>query len=473
MATKFDVVVIGGGPAGYVAAIRCAQLGLSTACVDRTIGKDGKPSLGGTCLNAGCIPSKALLESSEHFHKIKHGYDSHGISVSNLAIDVPAMIARKDKIVANLTGGIESLFRKNKITWLKGAGRLLPGKKVEVKFADGKPAETFEAENIILATGSAPRSIPGVHIDDDCIVDSSGALDFTEVPQKLGIIGAGVIGLELGSVWARLGSDVVLLEAMDTFLAMCDEMIAKIANKEYTAQGLDIRLGCRVLSAKGSKKKVAVEFEDQGGAHSITFDKLVVAVGRRPNTEGLNCNEVGVLLDERGFIHVDEVCQTSQPGIFAIGDVTRGPMLAHKGTEEGIMVAERIKGESARVNYDTIPWVVYTSPEIAWVGKTEKQLKAAAREYKVGAFPLSASGRAQAMDETTGLVKVLADAKTDRLLGVHIIGPNASELIAEAVVAMEFAASAEDLQRIVHAHPTISEAIHEAALAVDKRAIHI
>ena len=472
--SKFDVVVIGAGPAGYVAAIRCAQLGLNTAVVDRTIGKDGKPSLGGTCLNVGCIPSKALLESSEHFHKIKHGYDTHGITVSGLTLDVPAMIARKDRIVSTLTGGIQFLFKKNKITRLNGSGRLLPGKKVEVVPADKKEASTIvEADHIIIATGSEPRNIPNLAPDGECIFDSSGALDFTEVPQKLGIIGAGVIGLELGSVWARLGSDVVLLEAMDSFLAMCDEQIAKIAREEFTKQGLDIRLGCRVLSAKTAKKKVTIEYEDKNGAHTLTFDKLVVAVGRKPCTDNLNCNEVGLLLDERGFVHVDEVCRTNTPGIWAIGDVVRGPMLAHKGSEEGVMVAERIHGESARINYDTIPWVVYTAPEIAWVGKTEKQLKAAAREYKVGTFPLSASGRAQAMDDTTGMVKVIADAKTDRLLGVHIIGPNASELIAEAVVAMEFSASAEDLQRIVHAHPTISEAIHEAALDADKRAIHI
>ena len=474
MPTKFDVVVIGAGPAGYVAAIRCAQLGLNTAVVDRTLGKDGKPSLGGTCLNVGCIPSKALLESSEHFHKAKHGFGTHGIRLKDLAIDVPAMIARKDKIVGQLTGGIQFLFKKNKITWLKGSGRLLPGKKVEVVPADkNEPSETVEADHIIIATGSEPRIIPNVQLDADCVVDSAGALDFTEIPPKLGIIGAGVIGLELGSVWARLGSEVVLLEAMDSFLAMCDDQVAKIAHKEFTSQGLDIRLGCRVLTAKGAKKKATVEYEDKDGAHTIVFDKLVVAVGRKPNTDGLRANDAGLLLDERGFVHVDEVCRTNLPGVWAIGDVVRGPMLAHKGSEEGVMVAERIKGESARVNYETIPWVVYTSPEIAWVGKTEKQLRAAAHEYKVGTFPLSASGRAQAMDETTGMVKVIADAKNDRILGVHIIGPNASELIAEAVVAMEFSASTEDIQRIVHAHPTISEAIHEAALAADNRAIHV
>lgn len=472
MPTKYDVVVIGGGPAGYVAAIRAAQLGMNVACVDRTVGKGGKPALGGTCLNVGCIPSKALLESSEHFHQARHGFEKHGIKITDAKIDVPAMIGRKDKIVSQLTGGIEYLFKKNKVTWLKGSGKLLPGKKIEVTSADKKEVETVEAENIIIATGSTPRHIPNVLQDEDTIVDSTGALDFTEVPPKLGIIGAGVIGLELGSVWARLGSEVVLLEAMDSFLSMCDENIAKIAHKEFTTQGLDIRLGCRVLNAKAAKKKVTIEYEDKDGSHTLTFDKLVVAVGRKPNTDGLNTNEIGLLLDERGFIHVDEVCRTNIPGIFAIGDVTRGPMLAHKGSEEGVMVAERIKGEATRINYDAIPWVVYTAPEIAWVGKTEKQLKAAARNYKVGTFPLSASGRAQAMDDTAGLVKVISDTKTDRILGIHIIGPNASELIAEAVVAMEFAASTEDLQRIVHAHPTISEAIHEAALAADKRAIH-
>jgi dihydrolipoamide dehydrogenase len=469
----FDLIVIGAGPAGYVAAIRAAQLGMNVAVVERMVGKDGRPVLGGTCLNVGCIPSKALLESSERYHALTHKYAAHGIQAGSVALDVPAMIARKDRIVKQLTGGIEGLFRKNKITWLKGRGILRPNACVEVSPQDDSAVETCQATHIILATGSAPRDIPNVPVDGQLIVDSSGALEFTEVPPKLGVIGAGVIGLELGSVWKRLGSEVVLLEAMDQFLAMADEQIAQVAWKEFLAQGLDIRLGARVTSAKAAKKGVVVQFQDAQGDHTLNFDKLVVAVGRKPVTEGLGCTAAGVQLDERGFINVDEFCTTSVPHIHAVGDAVRGPMLAHKGSEEGVMVAERLAGQQTRVNHDTIPWVIYTEPEIAWVGKTERQLKAAAREIKVGAFPLSASGRARAMDATAGLVKVLADAKTDRLLGVHIIGPHASEMIAEAVVAMEFGASAEDLQRTVHAHPTLSEAIHEAALAADGRAIHI
>ena len=470
---KFDVLVIGAGPAGYVAALRAAQLGLTTACVDKWVGKDGQPTLGGTCLNVGCIPSKALLESSEQYCHAREGLAAHGIKVKDLSIDIPAMIARKDKIVSTLTGGIASLFRKNKITWLKGTGRLLPGQKVEIAPLDGGAAETVEATNVIIATGSSPRDLPNVVTDGKMIVDSSGALEFTEVPPRVGVIGAGVIGLELGSVWRRLGSEVVLLEAMDAFLPMVDEQIAGEAHKEFTRQGLDIHLGTRVLSAKATKKGVIVNYQDKEGDQFLQVDRLVVSVGRRPVTDNLNATGVGLLLDERGFIHVDEFCRTNLPGVFAIGDVVRGPMLAHKGSEEGVMVAERIAGEQTRLNYDTIPWVIYTAPEIAWVGKTEKQLKAAAREFKTGVFPLSASGRAKAMEQTTGLVKVIADAKTDRLLGVHMIAPTASEMIAEAVVAMEFAASAEDIQRIVHPHPSLSEAFKEAALAVDKHALHI
>ena len=472
MAKKFDVVIIGAGPAGYVAAIRCAQLGMSTAVVDRWIGKDGKPTLGGTCLNAGCIPSKALLESSEHFHHAKSKLSAYGIKVSQVTVDVPAMIARKDKIIAALTGGIEALFRKNKITWLKGAGALLEAGRVEVTAADGT-REVVEAGHTILATGSSSRDIPNVPVDGNQIVDSSGALEFREVPGKLGVIGAGVIGLELGSVWRRLGAEVVLLEAMDSFLAMCDEQIAQAAAREFAEQGLEIRLGTRVLSAKAGKKGVTIQYQDKHGDQTLLVDKLIVAVGRKPNSDGLHANEVGLLLDERGYVHVDEYCRTNLPNVFAIGDVVRGPMLAHKGSEEGVMVAERMAGQQTRLNHDTIPWVIYTAPEIAWVGKTEKQLKSAARDYKVGTFPLLASGRAKAMEETTGLVKVLADRKTDKLLGVHILAPTASEMIAEAVVAMEFGGSAEDIQRIVHAHPTLSEAVHEAALAADGRALHI
>ncbi|MFH0909682.1 MAG: dihydrolipoyl dehydrogenase [bacterium] len=478
---KYDVVVIGAGPAGYVAAIRCAQLGLTTACVDSWVGKDGKPAPGGTCLNVGCIPSKALLESSEQYAHARHGLEAHGVKVTGVSVDVPAMIARKDRIVRSLNQGVLFLFKKNKVTWVPGLGKLNRGNTVDVHPAGGpstslgagSAVQTLEAKNIIIATGSAPRDIPNAPVDGRIIVDSTGALEFTDVPEKLGVIGAGVIGLELGSVWKRLGSETVLLEAMDSFLPMVDEQVARAAWKEFSKQGFDIRLGARVLSAKVAKNMVTVNYQDQKGDQTLTFDKLIVAVGRKPVTDPLNTAAVGLELDEGGFIHVDEGCSTNVPGIYAIGDVVRGPMLAHKGSEEGVMVAERIAGEETRVNYECIPWVIYTAPEIAWVGKTEKQLKAAAREFKAGVFPLSASGRAKAMEQTAGLVKVLSDAKTDRIMGVHMMAPNASEMIAEAVVAMEFAASTEDIQRIAHAHPSLSEAFHEAALAVDGRAIHI
>lgn len=471
---KFDVVIIGAGPAGYVAAIRCAQLGQTVAVIDAWIGKNGQPALGGTCLNVGCIPSKAWLESSEYYYDIVHKMSDHGIRAGEVSLDVAAMAARKDKIVTTLTKGVESLFKKNNIAWLPGKGRLLPGRRVEItpSVGDGAP-ETVEAEHIIIATGSAPRHIPNVVIDNKYVFDSSGALDFTSVPRKLVIIGAGVIGLELGSVWKRLGSEVILLEAMDSFLAMADEQIAREARQEFERQGLDIRLGTRVLSATPKAKSVVLQYQDAAGDHALDCDRVIVAVGRRPMLHGLDAEKIGLELDEGGYLHVNEFCNTNLPNIYAIGDVVRGPMLAHKGSEEGVMVAERIAGQETRLNHDTIPWVVYTSPEIAWVGKTEKQLKSAARKYKVGVFPLAASGRAKAMGVSTGLVKIIADAKTDRILGVHIIAPGASELIAEAVVAMEFAASAEDLSRIVHAHPSISEALHEAALAVQGRTIHI
>ena len=470
---KFDVLVIGAGPAGYVAAIRCAQLGMGTAVVDQWIGKDGKPALGGTCLNVGCIPSKALLESSEHYYQATHKLDTHGVRFKGLSFDVRAMIERKDKIVKTLTQGVQFLFKKNNITWLPGQASLQPNKVVHVTPVGGGQPEPVEAKHIIIATGSTPRHLPNVWQDGEQIVDSSGALDFTEVPEKLVIIGAGVIGLELGSVWKRLGSEVVLLEAMDTFLPMVDEQVAQASLKEFAAQGLDIRLGARVLSGKAGKKKVAVQYQDAGGDHTLECDKLVVAVGRKPCTEKLNAEGAGLLLDERGYIHVDDFCRTNLPGVYAIGDVVRGAMLAHKGQEEGVMVAERLAGEETKINYDAIPWVIYTAPEIAGVGKTERQLKQSARAFKTGVFPLSASGRAKAMDESAGLVKVISDANTDRILGVHMFAPSASELIMEAVVAMEFAASTEDLQRTVHAHPSISEALHEAALAVDGRTLHI
>jgi len=478
MADVFDLIVLGGGPAGYVAAIRAAQLGLGVACIDSGVGVDGKPSLGGTCLNVGCIPSKALLESSEHFHRCKDELKDHGITTGDVRIDVPAMVARKNKIVRGLASGVSTLFAKNKVVSFPGKGRLLPGMRVEVSPLAGGPVETIEGKNILIATGSLPRDIDHVPTDGTIVVDSSGALDFAAAPEKLGVIGAGVIGLELGSVWHRLGSQVVLLEAMETFLPGADEQIADTAFKEMSRQGLDIRLGARVLSAKigkigkDGKDGVQVSYENGEGKHSIEFSKLVVAVGRKPNTLGLDVNEVGLLLDERGYVHVDEFCRTNLPNIYAVGDVVRGPMLAHKASEEGIMVVERIAGEQTRVNYDAIPWVIYTSPEIAWVGKTERQLRAAARDYKVGVFPLSANGRARAMGHTVGLTKVLADRKSDRLLGVHIMAPMASEMIAEAVLAMEFCASAEDLQRTIHAHPSLSETTHEAALAADGRTLN-
>ncbi len=472
MAQTFDLVVLGAGPAGYVAAIRAGQLGLNVACIDSGVGPEGKPSLGGTCLNVGCIPSKALLESSEHYHRCKAELKEHGISLADVRIDVPAMIARKNKIVRGLASGITTLFAKNKVVPFAGTGRLLSGMRVEVTPLGGGPIVTLEAKHILIATGSLPRDIDHVPTDGKIVVDSSGALDFTSAPEKLGVIGAGVIGLELGSVWHRLGSQVVLLEAMETFLPGADEQIADAAFKEMSRQGLDIRLGARVLAAKLGPSGVQVSYENGDGKHGIELSKLVVAVGRKPNTQGIDVNEVGLLLDERGYIHVDEFCCTNLPNIYAVGDVVRGPMLAHKASDEGVMVVERIAGQPSRVNYDAIPWVIYTSPEIAWVGKTERQLRASARDYKVGVFPLSANGRARAMGQTVGLTKILADKRTDRLLGVHIMAPMASEMIAEAVLAMEFGASAEDLQRTIHAHPSLAETIHEAALAVDGRTLN-
>jgi dihydrolipoamide dehydrogenase len=426
-------------------------------------------------LNVGCIPSKALLESSEHFHRATVDLKEHGISIADVRMDVPTMIARKNKIVRGLASGVGTLFAKNKVVPFAGNGRLLAGMRVEVTPLAGGPVETVTAKNILIATGSLPREIAAVPADGKLVVDSSGALDFEATPERLGVIGAGVIGLELGSVWNRLGSKVVLLEAMDTFLPGADEQIAEAALKEMTRQGLDIRLGARVLSAKtgqGKEDKVEVEYEDASGKHSIEFSKLVVAIGRKPNTHGIDVNEVGLLLDERGYIHVDEFCRTNLPNIYAVGDVVRGPMLAHKASQEGVMVVERLAGEASRVNYDAIPWVIYTAPEIAWVGKTERQLRASAREYKVGVFPLSANGRARAMGQTIGLTKVLADRRSDRVLGIHIMAPMASEIIAEAVLAIEFGSSAEDLQRTVHAHPSLSETVHEAALAADGRMLN-
>jgi dihydrolipoamide dehydrogenase len=472
MAEKFDVIVIGGGPGGYVAAIRAAQLGLKTACIDRYSDRDGNASPGGTCLNVGCIPSKALLDSSKHFHHLQHEFQAHGIRVADAAIDVPTMISRKDAVVKKLTGGVTQLLKGNKVTFYHGTGLLGAGRQVTVEPAGGGDALQLEAGNVILASGSVPIEIPNVAFDGDYIVDNVGALDFNEVPESFGVIGAGVIGLELGSVWSRLGARVTLLEALPDFLAMADRDIAKQAEREFKKQGLDIRLGARVKSAKVTKKKVVVTVENADGESELTFDRLLVSVGRKPYTEGLLADDSGVKLTERGQIEVDEQSRTSAPGVWAIGDCVRGPMLAHKASEEGIAVAELIAGKPAQIHFDTVPWVVYTDPEIAWVGKTEQELKDAGTEYRSGSFPFAANGRALAGGQGSGLVKVLADAETDRILGVHIFGANASELIAECVVTMEFQGSSEDLALIVHAHPTLSEAVHEAAMHLDRRAIH-
>ncbi|MEN8205152.1 MAG: dihydrolipoyl dehydrogenase [Pseudomonadota bacterium] len=472
MSNNYDVIIIGAGPAGYVAAIRCAQLGMKTVCVDKWLGKDGHPSLGGTCLNAGCIPSKALLESSEWYDRLQRGMGTHGIAVDGVTFDVDAMIASKDAIVRDLTQGIELLFKSNGVEWIQGCGQLMPDRQVDVTAHDGSQ-QTITAAHVILAPGSVPVQLAVAPLNNDTIVDSEGALEWTEVPQRLGIIGAGVIGLELGSVWRRLGAEVTLLEAQDVFLSMADPQIAKSAMRSFQKQGLDIHLGTCVKSTAITDDGVYVEYENSERQNSLTVDRLIVAVGRQPCTEGLATADAELVLNERGFIHVDEDCSTSAPGVYAIGDAVRGPMLAHKGSEEGIAVAERIAGQHSEVNYEAIPSVVYTYPEIAWVGRTEAVLKQAGVDYRTGTFPFAASGRARAMQETDGMVKILSDAVTDRVLGVHILGQSASELIAQAVTAMEFDASSEDIARTVFAHPTLSEAVHEAALALDNRAIHM
>lgn len=471
MSSKFDVVVIGGGPAGYVAAIRAAQNGLSTACIDSWLNEQGKPSLGGTCLNAGCIPSKALLESSELYHRACHELSNHGIKLGKVKLDLEAMQARKRSIVSQLCGGIDGLLKANKVTSLSGYGRLLPGNKVEFRPHEGEQ-QLLEADHVILATGSTPIELKSLPFDGERVVDSEGALSFSSVPRRLGVIGAGVIGLELGSVWRRLGSEVTVLEAMDRFLYMADAQIAREAERQFRREGLDIHLDARVQSGEVGKSGVRLRYDDRQGSHELEVDQVVVAVGRRPWTEGLLDPVSGVVVDERGFIQVDEQCRTSASNVWAIGDVVRGPMLAHKGSEEGVMVADLIAGKYGHVNYDNIPSVIYTAPEIAWVGQTEEQLKEAGRSYKKGTFNFAASGRAKAMDQAAGIVKILADSESDALLGVHICGPMAGELIGEAVVAMEFEATAEDLQRTIHAHPTLTEAVREAALSVDKQAIH-
>ncbi|WP_115852830.1 dihydrolipoyl dehydrogenase [Kushneria indalinina] len=472
MADKFDVIVIGAGPGGYVAAIRAAQLGMKVACVEKWVNKSGKTVHGGTCLNVGCIPSKALLETSHKYVEARDEYSELGIEVSDVQMDVKKMMARKEKTVANLTGGISALFKANGVTALEGTGKLHPGKKIEVTDHDGN-SETYEAENVVIASGSVPVEIPPAPLTEGLIVDSSGALEFQEVPKRLGVIGAGVIGLELGSVWSRLGSDVTVLEAMDSFLPVVDDQIAKETKKLLGKQGLDIRLGARVTGTDIKDNEVVVKYTDSNGEQEQTFDKLIVCVGRRPYTQSLLADGTGVELDERGFIQVDDTCQTNAPGVFAIGDVVRGPMLAHKGSEEGMMVADIIHGEKAQMNYDAIPSVIYTAPEVAWVGMSEQQAKKEGFEVKSGVFPFSASGRAMANNATEGMAKVVTDASTDRILGVHIIGQHAGELIAQGVIAMEFGSSAEDLALTCFAHPTLSEAVHEAALAVEGHAIHM
>ena len=471
MSRSFDVVVIGAGPAGYIAAIRAAQHGKSVACIDEWKNKDGKNAFGGTCLNAGCIPSKALLESSELYHRAQHEFKKHGIKTGDVAMDIAAMQKRRAGIVRQLTGGIGGLFKANKVEGLVGHGKLLAGRKVEFTPVDGD-VEIIDAGYVILASGSTPIELPIAPFDGENIIDSWDALELDAVPGRLGVVGAGVIGLELGSVWARLGSEVTILEAMDDFLFMADRDVAKVAAQDFKKQGLDIKLGAKVGAAKVVKKAVKVDYEDKGGAQTLEVDTLIVAVGRRPFTDGLFADDAGIQVDERGFIVVDDECRTRVKGVFAIGDCVRGPMLAHKGSEEGVMVADLIAGELAEMNYDVIPSVLYTAPEIAWTGQTEEQVKSSGRAYKTGSFPFMASGRAKAMEQTSGMVKIIASQDDDEVLGVHIVGPMAGELISEAVLALEFSASTEDIQRTIHAHPSLAEAVHEAALAVDKKALN-
>jgi dihydrolipoamide dehydrogenase len=476
MAERFDVVVIGAGPGGYIAAIRAAQLGLSTACIDDWTRADGKPAPGGTCTNVGCIPSKALLQSSENFEHAGHGFADHGIEVKGLAIDVATMLERKDKVVAQNNDGIVFLFKKNKVAFFHGVGSFAGGSADtgwSVSVAGAKPAQ-LTAKHVIVATGSKPRPLPGVAIDNRLVLDNEGALAIPDVPKRLGVVGAGVIGLEMGSVWRRLGSQVTVLEALPQFLGAADEAVAREAQRVFAKQGLAFHLGISITSVTPGKRDVAVAWNDAASKpQAATFDKLIVSIGRLPHTAGLAADKVALALDERGFVTVDDACRTNLANVWAIGDVVRGPMLAHRAEEEGVAVAERIAGQHGHVDFNTIPWVIYTSPEIAWVGKTEQQLKADGVAYKAGRFPFSANGRARAMGDATGFVKILADAATDRVLGMHVIGPMASELIAEGVVAMEFGAASEDIARICHAHPSLSEATKEAALAVDGRTLNL
>ncbi len=471
MSKNFDVIVIGGGPGGYIAAIRAAQLGFNVACIDEWKNAKGGPALGGTCTNVGCIPSKALLQSSEHFDQASHHFADHGIAVSGLQMDVAKMVARKDMVVKQNNDGIQYLLKKNKVTFFHGRGSFVAA--AEGGYALSVGEESLVGKHIIIATGSNARALPGTPFDEEQILSNDGALRVGAVPKKLALIGSGVIGLEMGSVWRRLGAEVTILEGLPTFLGAVDEQIAKEAKKAFDKQGLKINLGVKVGEIKKSKKGVSIAYTDaKGEAQALDVDKLIVSIGRVPNTIGLNAEVVGLALDERGAIVVDGDCKTNLPNVWAVGDVVRGPMLAHKAEEEGVAVAERIAGQHGHVNFNTVPWVIYTNPEIAWVGQTEQQLKAAGTAYKAGTFPFLANGRARALGDTTGMVKMLADATTDEILGVHIVGPQASELIAECVMAMEFRASAEDIARICHAHPSLSESTKEAALAVDKRTLN-
>jgi dihydrolipoamide dehydrogenase len=474
MSKSFDVVVIGGGPGGYIAAIRAAQLGFNTACIDEWKNGKGGPAPGGTCTNVGCIPSKALLQSSEHYEQAKLHFGDHGIGVGDLSLDLAKLLGRKDTVVKQNNDGILYLFKKNKVSFFHGRGSFAAAKDGTYEIKVSAPTdETITAKHVIIATGSNARALPGAPFDEQRVLSNDGALRIPSVPKTLGVIGSGVIGLEMGSVWRRLGADVTILEALPTFLGAVDEQIAKEAARAFKKQGLKIELGVKIAEVKANDSGVAVSYTDASGAAQILeCERLIVSIGRVPNTIGLNVEAVGLKLDERGAIVVDDECRTNLPNVWAVGDVVRGPMLAHKAEEEGVAVAERIAGQHGHVNFNTIPWVIYTSPEIAWVGQTEQQLKAAGRAYKAGTFPFAANGRARALGDTTGMVKFLADAKTDEILGVHIVGPLASELISEAVVAMEFKASAEDIARICHAHPSLSEATKEAALAVDKRTLN-
>ena len=472
MENNFDIIIIGGGPGGYVCAIRAAQLGLKTACIEEYVDAKNNPTFGGTCLNVGCIPSKALLDSSHRYQEATSHLKIHGIEVGSVALDVPAMMKRKNDIVAKLTGGIGGLFAANKVTPIAGRGKVLADSKVQITDIEGKK-EIIESKNIIIASGSSPIEIGSAIFNDTNILDSTGALEIDKVPETLGVIGAGVIGLELGSVWARLGSKVTVIEAMDDFLFMADKEVAKETFKDFKKQGLDIRLGCKLTSSKSLKNSVKVTYENSGSSENMEFEKLIVAVGRKPNTSDIFEEDCGISLDEKGFISVNQNCQTDVKNIWAIGDVVRGPMLAHKGSEEGIMVAERIAGKHAEMNYDLVPSVIYTHPEIAWVGKNEEELKNDNIEYKVGKFPFAASGRALAVEQSVGFVKLLTDAKTDTIIGVHVFGPSAAEIVQQALISMEFGASSEDLGLTIFSHPTVSEALHEAALSVSNQAIHI